>query len=79
MTRHPQSSLPSHAIDALPACEASGVDRHLGKCGTCRREIDRFRGVAAMLVPDLESIPAPPRFAAFLAGDRRVGGSGHRS
>ncbi len=56
---HPQPELlAAFALDALVSAEQRHVGAHVEGCAECRTEIDRFRGVVALISAD--DAPPPP-------------------
>ena len=68
MSTHEQSAeaLALHAVGALPAEEAKGLEQHLAACATCRRELEALRGDAALLALSSTGPAAPARSRARL-------------
>lgn len=58
---HPQfaDDLALYALGALAGAERQTLERHLGECAACRREVEAYRGDAALLALSATS-PHPP-------------------
>jgi len=59
---HPQfeEDLALYALGALPGEERVALERHLGECASCRRELENLRGGAALLSLSAGG-PRPPQ------------------
>ncbi len=58
--------LGAHALDALEPAEQEAVQRHVGECRACQRELAEHREVAALLTPGWAK--APEHVWARIAG-----------
>lgn len=61
MSTHEQfaDDLALYALDALPGEERVALERHLGECASCRRDLESLRGDAALLALSTGG-PTPP-------------------
>jgi len=58
-----------HALDALEASEARGLEEHLKTCAECRSELIRLRDAAALLAH--AASPAEPRLKCAISSGQR--------
>jgi anti-sigma-K factor RskA len=53
--------LPLYAVGALAGAQCANIRRHLEQCASCRNELARFRGDAALLALSVSGAAAPRR------------------
>ncbi|MBK7258988.1 MAG: HEAT repeat domain-containing protein [Ignavibacteriae bacterium] len=78
--RHYRELLPLRAAGRLSAGDAAKLDRHLGSCAQCRKELDEIRHLQAIMAAVADDRSADPALAAtrtHAANAFRDGGYAH--
>jgi anti-sigma-K factor RskA len=70
-----RADLPAHALGALPAGQAAELERHLGACDACRRELRWLRPAVELLPESIPQVDPPPALRERLMAEVRADAS----